>query len=438
MQKRLFFSILSGCLLTVVLLVACKKDSGDVETSGAPAIESFTPTRGAGRTEILINGKNFSGDTSEISVSINGKPLKIIGANARQIMALVPKKTGSGPLTVTIGGQTATSADLFTYQFMRTVTTFAGGGVPGYYNGKGTDAQFHFSDPVNNWYRSMGIVVDKDLNIYVADPGNHCIRKIDPEGNVTLFAGAPGVSGYADGKGAEARFSLPYGLAIDADDNVYCVDPGNWDIRKISPDGTATTLGFAPGSPWGIAVNKVTGILYYTCTDAGSIYSIPVAGGSSTKVAEGLSYPAGIAVDESGNLYAAISGEQVIRKFTAGSWASAVIAGTPNVAGYANGAGDKAMFAYPWGLAIDEGGNLYVGTNGTWNGDPSVGDQSVRMIRANTWEVDPFAGSDVSGYADAIGTNAKFSAPIGVTADKNGTVYVMDKNNNAVRKIVSE
>ncbi|MCD2425795.1 IPT/TIG domain-containing protein [Niabella pedocola] len=433
MQKR-FFSF----LMAVALLAACKKDSGGNEVSGAPAIESFTPTAGAGRTEILINGKNFSGDTSRITVSINGKPLKVIGANANQIMALVPKKTGSGPLTVTINGQAVTSTSPFTYQFLRTVSTFAGSGTPGYYNARGTDAQFHLSDPVNNWYRSLGVVVDKSLNVYVADPGNHCIRKIDPSGNVTLFAGAPGVSGYADGKGAAAKFSLPYGLGIDADDNIYCVDPGNWDIRKITPDGTATTLGFGSGSPWGITVNKATGMIYYTCTDAGSIYSMPVAGGSSKLVADGLSYPIGIAVDKTGNLYASINGEHVVRKFAAGTWASSIIAGTPNVAGYANGAGSKAKFAYPWGLAIDEEGNLYLGTNGTWNGDPSVGDQSVRMIRAGTWEVDAFAGSAVSGYADGIGTNAKFSAPIGVAADKNGTIYVLDKNNNVVRKVVSE
>ncbi|MBZ4190600.1 IPT/TIG domain-containing protein [Niabella beijingensis] len=436
MRKKWILYVIAGYLLTG-LLYACKKDK-NAGPSGPVSIERFTPEQGGGRTELLITGTGFSSDTAQLSVTINGRPLKIIGANERQIMAIVPKKIGSGPVVITVNGQSATSTASFTYQFNRIVTTFAGSGVYGFANGKGADAQFYFSDPANAWYRSMGVVADRALNVYVADPGNHCIRKIDSSGNVTLFAGAPGVSGYADGKGNTARFSLPYGLALDADDNLYCVDPGNWDIRKITPDGTATTLGFAPGAPWGIAVNKTTGIIYYTCTDAGSIHSLPVAGGGSATVAEGLSYPAGIAADKSGNLYVSVSGEHVIRKLAAGTWASSIIAGTKDVAGYANGAGDKAKFSYPWGLAIDADGNLYVGTNGTWNGDPSVGDQSVRMIKAGTWEVDPFAGGNVSGFMNAIGTGAKFSAPIGVGVDKYGTVYVLDKNNNVVRKIVSE
>ncbi|ULT24267.1 hypothetical protein KUH03_35430 [Sphingobacterium sp. E70] len=89
----------------------------------------------------------------------------------------------------------------------------AGNGTAGFLNGKGADAKFNFGG--ESWYRSGGIAVDDALNVYVTDPGNHCIRKIDPAGNVSTLAGSPSNAGMADGKGGEARFSLPYGLTID-------------------------------------------------------------------------------------------------------------------------------------------------------------------------------------------------------------------------------
>ncbi|ANH80098.1 hypothetical protein A8C56_03055 [Niabella ginsenosidivorans] len=435
MHKKICVLIMIAGLLLVGMGSCKKKDSN---LSGAPVIEGFLPAEGKSKTEILINGQNFPTDTSLIAVTVNGIPLKIVGSNGHQIMAIVPKKMGSGPIVVTANGQSASSASSFSYQYTRTVTTLAGNGTYGYANGKGTDARFHFTDPANAWLRSMGIAVDQSLNVYVADPGNNCIRKIDSSGNVTLFAGSPGKSGMADGKGPLAQFSIPYGVAVDKSGNVYSVDPGNWDIRKITPDGTATTIGWGAGAPWGIAVDTSAGTIYYTCTDAGTVYSMPTNGGSSTKIVDGLSYPAGITVDKDGNIYVAENGRHIITKIAKGTRTTSVIAGLADNAGYANGVGAAARFSYPWGLGIDKAGNLYVAGNGTWDGNASNPDQSVRMIIAGTWEVIPFAGSGSAGYLDALGTAAKFAAPTGVTVDKEGIVYVLDKNNNVVRKIVSE
>jgi hypothetical protein len=83
-------------------------------------------------------------------------------------------------------------------------------------------------------------------------------------------------------------------------------------------------------------------------------------------------------------------------------------------------------------------GNIYVAGNGTWDGGAYNPDQSIRQIAAGTYQVSTFAGSGVSGYTDAVGEAAAFRGPGGVAVDKNGTVYVLDKNNNCVRKIVSE
>lgn len=416
---------------------SCEKDDANSHDPSVPmTIESFTPATGGGGTEILITGSNFSADTSEISVSLNGKSLAIVGVNTNQIMVVVPKKAGSGPLTVKVGDDSVASTKSFTYSYTRTVSTLAGSGKAGFQDGEGTDAKFNFSGQA--WYRSMGITVDDQLNVYVADPGNHCIRKIDSKGVVTTLAGNPNSSGYADGKGTAAQFSLPYDVALDAEGNLYSVDPGNWDVRKISPDGTATLWAWTKQDPWSVAVDKKTGYVYYSsCNSSGNIYPVTAQLTTGDPIVSGLNYPAGIKFDGNGNLYVSLNGDNVVRKYTAGTWAGSVVAGSGN-AGYLNGSGTAAKFDHPWGLTVDTAGNIYVAGNGTWDGGAYNKDQSIRFITAGTYEVSTFAGSGVAGYADAIGEAAAFSAPTGVAVDKNGTVYVLDKNNNCVRKIVSE
>lgn len=434
MNRSLNSYILTGCILLTAAMAGCKKDKDLGHADGQPVtIADFTPTTGGAQTEILITGDNFSPDTANIRVTVNGKRCTVIGANTKQIMVVVPKRCGSGTLTVAIGKDSVKSSTPFNYIFTRTVTTFAGNGKAGYADGKGTDAAFSFNSQA--WYRSMGIATDNNGNVYVADPGNSCVRKIDPAGNVSVLAGSPGNYGYADGKGAAARFAAPYGLATDDAGNVYTADPINYDIRKITPDGTATTIGFGKGAPWSIAVDKTTGDVYYgVCDVNGSVYRLK----DQQAIVSGYVYPAGIGFDKAGNLYVSGNGEHVISQFKAGSWTRTNIAGQLNNSGYVNGAGSVAKFAYPWGLALDSDGNIYVAGNGTWDGGASNPDQSIRMISAGTWNVSTYAGSGTSGYADGKGEAAAFAGPGGVTVDKNGVVYVIDKNNNRVRKIVSE
>ncbi|HVV03126.1 MAG TPA: IPT/TIG domain-containing protein [Puia sp.] len=418
-------------------MLSCKKNSGVGHNPGASiVIDSFVATSGGVGTEVLISGSNFSTDTAGITVVINGHLLKVVGANTRQIMAVVPSKCGSGNVIVKIGGDSAVSKGIFNYTFSRIVSTLAGDGKAGFANGDGASAEFDFSG--QNWYRSQGIVVDDNLNVYVADPGNHCIRKIDSLGNVTTLAGDPTTSGYADGQGSAAKFSIPYDVALDRDGNLWSVDPGNWDLRKISPDGTAVTWAWGGQAPWSVAVDNTTGYVYYTsCDNPGNVYQV-TSQWTQNQVLSVPNYPAGIRFDKAGNLYVSVNGDQVIRRFDAGTWNNTVLAGTLGSAGYVDGAGTAAKFAYPWGIAVDGAGNLYVAGNGTWDGGTYNPDQSIRYVTAGDWEVSTFAGSGTAGYVDAIGASAGFSAPTGVAVDKNGAVYVLDKNNNRVRKIISQ
>jgi len=435
-MKRYINACLFIATFLLVMVAGCKKDEGFIhDASSAITIDKILPEKGSGGTEILINGSNFTSDTSKIRVTLNDKPLKVIGVNGNQLIVVVPKKAGSGAITITIGDKSVTSKNLFTYEYTRTVTTLAGSGVAGFANGQGADAMFNFTG--EGWYRCSGIVVDDNLNVYVTDVGNHCIRKIDKEGNVITFAGNPNSAGYADGKGTAAKFSIPYGLTIDAEGNLYSVDPGNWDIRKITPDGTATIFAWANQEPWSVAFDKKSGNVFYTSYNpSGNVYQVTAAGVTS-EVITGINRPSALAFDHMGNLFVTMQGEQVIKKFQASNWTGTTVAGSGSV-GYEDGSAASAKFAYPWGMSIDAANNLYIAGNGSDGASTSNPDQSIRYVNGTTYEVSTFAGSATAGNVNAVGKAAAFSAPAGVAVDKNGTVYVLDRNNNSIRKIVSE
>ena len=205
------------------------------------------------------------------------------------------------------------------------VTTLAGTNTSGFFDGSGSTARF--SSP-------QGLVVDSSGNVYVADAGNHRIRKITSTGSVTTYAGTTGGGGYAEGAAVTlAKFNSPYGVVLDSLGNLFVADRLNHRIRRITPGGMVSTY-----------------------AGAGTAGSADGALASST-----FNRPVGLAIDAFDTLYVSDEQNHKIRRVTpvGGPDQVQTVAGT-GVAGFANGPATVAPFNYPAGLAVVANGDLIV------------------------------------------------------------------------------
>jgi sugar lactone lactonase YvrE len=322
------------------------------------------------------------------------------------------------------------------------VTTFAGASGHGYADGANVNARFGLIQDV---------AVDSDGNLYAADYENCVVRKVAPDGTVSTLAGLPGVSGARDGTGSAARFRFLFGLAVDASKNVYVADSGNHTIRKITPTGVVTTLAGSTGNagttdgtgssarfngPRGVAVDR-SGNLYVTDTGNYVIRKITPEGVVTTMAglsgnpgtADGVasvarfSSPYGVSVDAAGNVYVAENVTSTIRRISPDGTVL-TLAGTAGMSGTANGTGSAARFSSPSFIEVDDAGNVYV---------PDRSNHTIRKV-SPTGVVTTLAGGS-RGFLDGTGSGARFTNPTGVALDPSGTVYIADTYNFAIRKL---
>jgi ribosomal protein S11 len=281
------------------------------------------------------------------------------------------------------------------------VTTLAGlTNTPGTNDGTGSMARF--AEP-------SGVVVDASNNIYIADTQNDTIRKMTRMGTnwmVTTVAGSPGVSGSLDGTNGAAQFNEPGGIALDGTGNLYVSDTENYTIRKITPQG----------SNW--VVTTIAGVAgFYGSADG-------------TDNAALFEYPFGIAADAAGNLYVADTANNTIRKMTPDgtNWIVTTLAGTAGGFGSTDGTNSNARFGNPFGVGVDNAGNVYVADSGN---------NTIRKATPSgtNWVVATLAGLPENyGTTDGSGSAARFDYPEGVVVDTNGNVYVVDTGNSTIRK----
>ena len=281
------------------------------------------------------------------------------------------------------------------------VTTVAGlAGSPGSADGTNSAARFKFN---NGNYMGCGPGLDSAGSVYVPDAGNHTIRKVTPVGTnwvVTTVAGLAGAAGSADGTNSAARFFCPLGLAVDTNGSIYVADTLNDTIRKVTPDGTnwvVTTLagkagvsGSADGTNSAARFNLPC---YPGLDSAGNVYVADTLNDTIRKMtpdgtnwvvttlaglagvsgsADGANsaarfyWPVQVVVDSAGTLYDADSGSSTIRKIAPDgtNWVVTTVAGLAGSTNSVDGTGSAARFNFGAGeggaVALDSAGNLYV------------------------------------------------------------------------------
>lgn len=322
------------------------------------------------------------------------------------------------------------------------VTTIAGqAGRSSSADGQGAAARFE--DPFSTAVDANGVV-------YVADSAAHVIRRITPDGVVTTYAGSPGAYGSADGTGSAARFYSPFGVAVDTAGTVYVADSYNRTVRKIAAGGVVTTLAGSPQAggradgtgtaarfdqPFGIAVDA-NGNVYVSDAIGNTIRKISPAGVVSTLAGQAgspgsadgtgtsarFTVPYGVAVDSTGTVFVVDHGNHTIRKVTADGVVT-TLAGTAGSAGLTDGSGAAARFRYPSGVAVDRDGQVFVA---------DTDNQVIRQITP-AGEVTTVGGAAATGSTDGVGTAARFFNPKGIAADAAGRIYVADRGNHTVR-----
>jgi len=291
-------------------------------------------------------------------------------------------------------------------------------------------------------YKPQRVALDTKGNYYISDYYTNAVRMVTVStGIITTIAGngTPGFAGDNDAA-TSANITQVYGIAVDSTGNVYFSDTGNGRIRKVDTKGIITT--FAGGSLQGLSGD----------------------GGPATKAS--LFFPAGLALDSAGSLYVADYGNHTVRKITSSGTISTV-AGTGTWGASGDGsAANKATLESPISLAIDAGGNIYIGDVGSQTIRKITTDGNIRTVSSgvapqslavdaagNLYFVDgissvvqkilpsgailTLAGTGRPGYGGDGGqaTLAQLDHPAGLAISPSGTLLVADSNNQIIRQL---
>jgi trimeric autotransporter adhesin len=294
--------------------------------------------------------------------------------------------------TAAVAAVAATGA--FAVSSSGTITTLAGTDVWGFSGDGGPAISAKLYAPAE-------VAVDGRGNVYIATYQDSRVRRVSADGTISTFAGTgqPGFAGDG-GPATSAKLYAPKGVAVDGQGNVYIADTNNFRVRKVSPGGTITT--FAGGGKPGF-----------------------LGDGGPARLAT-LRNPFGVAVDGQGNVYIADTDNMRVRKVSVGGTIT-TIAGT-GVQGSSGDGGPatSALLRFPYGLAVDGQGNVYIADSGN---------NRVRKVSRGGM-ITTFAGTGANGFSGDGGpaTSARLQIPRDVALDGPGNVYITD-GNYRVRKV---
>ncbi len=294
-------------------------------------------------------------------------------------------------------------ADYYNYRVRRiapdgTISTLAGNGAGGYHGdgGPATSSQL---------FQPMAVAVDTARNYYIADTFGNSVRKVTPDGTITTLAGAAGVRGYAGdgGPAATALLNRPRGVLADSSGNIYISDSDNERVREI----TAST--------GNIATVAGTGTAGYS-------------GNGALAIDGQVTSPCGLALDSTLDLFIADFGNNVIREITVNNSYIVFAAGVYNPGYYGDGAGaTSAYLNSPSSVAMDSAGNTYIADS--YN-------NAIRKVDT-AGIITTVAGNGTAGYTGDGGpaTSAQLFQPWGVAVDASGNLFIGDTGNNAIREV---
>ena len=280
------------------------------------------------------------------------------------------------------------------------ITTIAGTGTQGFSGDNGPATAALLDSP-------QGLAVDANKNLYIADTHNHRIRRLDlVTGTITTVAGTTAGFSGDNGLAATARLNLPTALALDANNNLYIADTQNYRVRRITAaTGLITT----------VAGNGTQGF----------------SGDNGPATAASIDSPTGLAIDAAGDLYLSDTHNHRIRKVNAASGIITTVAGA--AAGYSgdNGPATAAPLALPHGISIDSVGNLYIA---------DTENHRIRRIDAVTGTMTTVAGNGTQTFGGDNGpaTLATLDSPRSTAISSTGLVTLADSGNQRVRQLDTE
>jgi sugar lactone lactonase YvrE len=289
-----------------------------------------------------------------------------------------------------------------------TITTVAGTGLGGF-NGDGIPAtSARLANPV-------GVAVDSAGNLIIADTLNHRIRRVDATTGVITTVAGNGIQGFSGdgGPATSARLNVPIAVGVDSAGNLFIADVFNLRIRRVdAATGIITT----------VAGNGLSGF----------------NGDGIPATSARLDTPQGVALDGAGNLFIADTLVHRIRRVDAVTGIITTVAGT----GLSGSSGDggpatSARLGNPIGVAMDNTGNLFIGDVGAHRIRKVVPGADGQITGANDEIITTVAGTS-NGFSGDGGpaTSARLLGPHGVAVDSAGNLFIADRGNHRIRKVV--